>query len=90
MKTIRNLAAKAAALLSAFSLTMISVPQVSFTAYAEEPASVRVIVENTTFTEAIDSVEPVWTGTKIDTWVELDESDDAMSCIKKASYQILK
>ena len=84
MKTIRNLAAKVAALLSAFSLTMISVPQVSFTAYAEEPASVRVIVENTTFTEAIDGTAPVWTGTKIDTWVELDESDDAMTCIKKA------
>ena len=84
MKTIRNLAAKAAALLSAFSLTVISVPQVSFTVYAEEPASVRVIVENTTFTKAIDGTAPVWTGTKIDTWVELDESDDAMSCIKKA------
>lgn len=84
MKTIKNLAVKAAALLSAFSLTLISVPQVSFTAFAEDAVSVRVIVENTTFTEAIDGAEPVWTGTKIDKWVELDESDDAMSCIKKA------
>lgn len=84
MKTLKRVGAKAAAFLSAFSLTLISVPQVSFTAFAEDAVSVRVIVENTTFTEAVDAAAPVWTGTKIDKWVELDESDDAMSCIKKA------
>ncbi len=48
--------------------------------------SVRVIVENTTFTgpytyEDDDPVEPAWTGTLVDKWVTLQDDSTMMSCV---------
>ncbi len=48
---------------------------------------VRVIVENTTFTEASadsENLDPAWTGTLLDEWVDIDSSSTMMSCVKKA------
>ena len=86
MTTVKKFTAKVSALLLALSLALLSVPQVSFTVFADDDlGSVRVIVENTTFTEAVDGGEaPVWTGTKVDKWVSLDKDSSAMICIKNA------
>ncbi len=86
MTTVKKFTAKVSALLLALSLALLSVPQVSFTVFADDDlGSVRVIVENTTFTEAVDGGEaPVWTGTKVDKWVSLDKDSSAMTCIKNA------
>ena len=51
--------------------------------------SVRVIVENTTFTEPYtyeddDPVEPAWTGTLVDKWVTLQDDSTMMSCVMDA------
>jgi hypothetical protein len=45
---------------------------------------VRVIVENTTFIEPVDGVQPAWTGALVDTWVEIDEESTMMSCVMAA------
>jgi len=45
---------------------------------------VRVIVENTTFTEAVDGVEPAWTGVLADAWVDIDEESSMISCVVAA------
>ena len=86
MTTVKKFTAKVTALLLALSLALLSVPQVSFTVFADDDlGSVRVIVENTTFTEAVDGGEtPAWTGTKVDKWVSLDKNSSAMTCIKDA------
>ena len=86
MTTVKKFTAKVSALLLALSLALLSVPQVSFTVFADDDlGSVRVIVENTTFTEAVDGGEaPVWIGTKVDKWVSLDKDSSAMTCIKDA------
>ena len=86
MTTVKKFTAKVSALLLALSLALLSVPQVSFTVFADDDlGSVRVIVENTTFTEAVDGGEaPAWTGTKVDKWVSLDKASSAMTCIKDA------
>ena len=53
MTNVKKFTAKVTALLLALSLALLSVPQVSFTVFADDDlGSVRVIVENTTFTEA--------------------------------------
>lgn len=58
MTTVKKFTAKVSALLLALSLALLSVPQVSFTVFADDDlGSVRVIVENTTFTEAVDGGE---------------------------------
>ncbi len=46
--------------------------------------TVHVIVENTTFTTAVDGVEPAWTGTLVDTDVELTSDSTMMSCVVEA------
>lgn len=86
MTTVKKFTAKVTALLLALSLALLSVPQVSFTVFADDDlGSVRVIVENTTFTEAVDGGEaPAWIGTKVDKWVSLDKNSSAMTCIKDA------
>ena len=86
MTTVKKFTAKVSALLLALSLALLSVPQVSFTVFADDDlGSVRVIVENTTFTEAVDGGEaPAWIGTKVDKWVSLDKNSSAMTCIKDA------
>ena len=85
MTTVKKFTSKVTALLLALSLALLSVPQVSFTVFADELGSVRVIVENTTFTEAVDGGSaPAWTGTKVDKWVSLDKDSSAMTCIKDA------
>lgn len=85
MTTVKKFTSKATALLLALALALLSVPQVSFTVFADELGSVRVIVENTTFTEAVDGGSaPAWTGTKVDKWVSLDKDSSAMTCIKDA------
>lgn len=86
MTTVKKFTAKVSALLLALSLALLSVPQVSFTVFADDDlGSVRVIVENTTFTEAVDGGEaPAWIGTKVDKWVSLDKDSSAMTCIKDA------
>lgn len=85
MTTVKKFTSKVTALLSALALALLSVPQVSLTVFADELGSVRVIVENTTFTEAVDGGDaPVWTGTKVDKWVSLDNDSSAMTCIKDA------
>lgn len=54
MTNVKKFTAKVTALLLALSLALLSVPQVSFTVFADDDlGSVRVIVENTTFTEAV-------------------------------------
>ena len=45
---------------------------------------VRVTVENTTFTEAVDGVEPDWTGTLVDTWVDINSESTMMSAVVTA------
>ena len=51
MTNVKKFTAKVTALLLALSLALLSVPQVSFTVFADDDlGSVRVIVENTTFT----------------------------------------
>lgn len=86
MTNVKKFTAKVTALLLALSLALLSVPQVSFTVFADDDlGSVRVIVENTTFTEAVSGGEaPAWTGTKVDKWVSLDKTSSAMTCIKDA------
>lgn len=86
MTTVKKFTSKVTALLLALSLALLSVPQISFTVFADDDlGSVRVIVENTTFTEAVDGGDaPAWTGTKVDKWVSLDKSSSAMTCIKDA------
>ena len=86
MTNVKKFTAKVTALLLALSLALLSVPQVSFTVFADDDlGSVRVIVENTTFTEAVSGGNaPAWTGTKIDKWVSLDKTSSAMTCIKDA------
>ena len=58
MTNVKKFTAKVTALLLALSLALLSVPQVSFTVFADDDlGSVRVIVENTTFTEAVSGGE---------------------------------
>lgn len=48
---------------------------------------VRVIVENTTFTEATEDSEgeePAWTGKLVDTWVNINNDSTMMSCVVDA------
>lgn len=47
---------------------------------------VRVIVENTTFTEATDDSngEPAWSGRLVDQWVDIDNDSTMMSCVVAA------
>ena len=62
MTNVKKFTAKVTALLLALSLALLSVPQVSFTVFADDDlGSVRVIVENTTFTEAVSGGNaPAW------------------------------
>lgn len=54
-------------------------------ALAEDTAGkVRVIVENTTFTQPVNGKNPAWTGELLDTWVAIDENSTMMSCIYQA------
>lgn len=54
----------------------------------DELGQVRVIVENTTFLEPVTSfdgtVEPAWTGTLLDIWVELTADSTVGSCVASA------
>lgn len=50
----------------------------------ENADQVHVIVENTTFLEPVDDVTPAWTGTLVDTWVNLTEESTMMNCIVAA------
>ena len=75
------------ALILAAVMTLFALPQISLLSYAEDDEKqVRVIVENTTFTEPVDDVDitPAWTGTLLDTWVTLEDSDNAITVIAKA------
>ncbi len=51
----------------------------------ESKDQVRVIVENTTFTTPLDDgSEPAWTGTLVDTWVDLNQDSTMMNCVVAA------
>lgn len=76
MKKSKRLLSLLLALVMMFSLVESSV----VTAWADSN-QVRVIVENTTFTSAVDGVEPAWTGTLVDTWVDIDDDSTMMSCV---------
>ena len=54
----------------------------------DSKAQVRVIVENTTFTEPVDGVEPAWTGTLVDSWVDLQADSTMMTCVVAALDEI--
>ena len=58
MTTVKKFTAKVSALLLALSLALLSVPQVSFTVFADDDlGSVRVIVENTTLPKRSTAVK---------------------------------
>lgn len=68
-------------------------PVTSFAATKGKNNLVRVIVENNTFTSMEDALskgyddvseEPDWTGTLVDTWVELSDDSTMMTCIVDA------
>lgn len=67
----------------AMTLVLGLLPGVRLSVKAEAQ-TVRVIVENTTFTEEEDYDDVPWEGTLIDTNVELASDDTMFSCIKKA------
>ena len=71
------------------------VPNSTLTAMASEHTNqVRVVIENNTWTtEKCDNGEmgdswmgdyPIWEGTLVDTWVDIDENSSMMSCIVSA------
>ncbi|MDO5414458.1 MAG: DUF4430 domain-containing protein [Bacillota bacterium] len=69
-------------ILSILMIIMMFVGMLPQTAFATERVEgtdqVRVIVENTTYAEA------AWTGTLVDTWVDIDSSSTMMSCVVDA------
>ena len=76
----KRIAALLLALVMAFSL-------IPATVFAEEDHAnqVRVIVENTTFTKALEGGEnPAWTGTLVDEWVALSNDSTVMTCVVAA------
>ena len=72
-----------AALLLALVMVLSLMPTAVF---AEDHANqVRVIVENTTFTKALEGGEnPAWTGTLVDEWVALSNDSTVMTCVVAA------
>ena len=76
----KRIAALLLALVMAFSL-------IPATVFAEEDHAnqVHVIVENTTFTKALEGGEnPAWTGTLVDEWVALSNDSTVMTCVVAA------
>ena len=76
----KRIAALLLALVMAFSL-------IPATVFAEEDHTnqVHVIVENTTFTsDKWENDDDYWDGRLVDTWVTLETSSTAMSCVKAA------
>lgn len=65
-------------------LTLVMVLSLIPTTVWADGETVHVIVENTTFTTAIDGKSPAWTGTLVDKWVEINQESTAMSCIVDA------
>ena len=73
-----------AALLLALVMVLSLMPTAVF---AEDHTNqVRVIVENTTFTEALEEwgTEPAWTETLVDEWVALSNDSTMMTCVVAA------
>ena len=57
-------------------------PQTAFAAARDENKDqVRVIVENTTYSQADGAA---WDGTLVDTWIDIDETSSMMSCVVDA------
>ncbi len=65
-------------------LTLVMVLSLIPTTVWADGETVHVIVENTTFTTAIDGKSPAWTGTLVDKWVEINQESTGMSCIVDA------
>ena len=65
-------------------LTLVMVLSLIPTIVWADGETVHVIVENTTFTTAIDGKSPAWTGTLVDKWVEINQESTGMSCIVDA------
>ena len=74
---------KILSLLLALVMALSLVPT-SVLAAPDDLGQVRVIVENTTFTEPVDGNAPAWTGTLVDTWVKLTEDSTMMGCVAQA------
>ena len=74
---------KILSLLLAVVMALSLVPT-SVLAAPDDLGQVRVIVENTTFTEPVNGKAPAWTGTLVDSWVKLTEKSTMMSCVVKA------
>lgn len=74
---------KAMSLILTLALILGLIPGVKLSVKAESD-TVRVIVENTTFTEEEEYDDVPWEGTLIDTTVELTSDDTMFSCIQKA------
>ena len=74
---------KILSLLLAVVMALSLVPT-SVLAASDDLGQVRVIVENTTFTEPVDGEYPAWTGTLVDRWVKLTEESTMMSCVAEA------
>ena len=72
--------------LIAFLITVIMLfGFLPITAIADDHSGqVHVIVENTTFLEEVEEVEPDWTGTLVETWVDIDDDSTMMSSVVAA------
>ncbi len=68
-----------------FVMILGMLPNLAFAETKSSLGKVRVIVENTTFLEATESgVSPAWTGTLVDTFVDITEDSTVMSCVVDA------
>ena len=79
MKKRKKGASRILALLLSVMMFISMLPMTVFAA-DNQSGKVRVIVENTTYTEN----EAPWTGTLVDTWVDLQADSSMMSCIVDA------
>ncbi|MGN0711790.1 MAG: cadherin-like beta sandwich domain-containing protein, partial [Anaerovoracaceae bacterium] len=80
---------KVLSLMLVFMMCFCMVPNMAFAGSNETHENqVHVIVENTTFTSAEDSdsgdEEPAWSGTLVDTWVDIDDESTMMTSVVAA------